>query len=159
MVNPGLDIAWQLQRVRGQLIHKKRVKTEDSSANDTVPLCDICSTALKLRRDQQATIRETAGDRWQASDLVFTAKWGHADRAPEIQPQLRHPLRQGRRRADPGPRHPAHLCVAPVNRQSCIGCITGGDSADRVITVPYGMQESAWPGALLGDQSVTAGQA
>ena len=60
----------------GELIHKKRVKTEDSDADDTVPMPDICSAALKLRRDEQDAARQRAGDRWQHSDLVFTTKWG-----------------------------------------------------------------------------------
>ncbi|HVB43635.1 MAG TPA: site-specific integrase [Streptosporangiaceae bacterium] len=71
-----IEIGWQLQRIRGVLIHKKRVKTEDSDADDTVPMPDICSAALKLRRDQQDAARERAGDHWQASDLVFTTRWG-----------------------------------------------------------------------------------
>ena len=71
-----IDISWQLQRIGRQLIHKKRVKTEDSDADDTVPLPDICSAALKLRRDEQEAARQRAGDRWQPSDLVFTTKWG-----------------------------------------------------------------------------------
>ena len=52
-----LDISWQLQRIGKQLIHKKRVKTEDSDADDTVPLPDICSAALKLRHDDQEAAR------------------------------------------------------------------------------------------------------
>ena len=71
-----LDISWQLQRIGRQLIHKKRVKTEDSDADDTVPLPDICSAALKLRHDEQEAARQRAGGRWQPSDLVFTTKWG-----------------------------------------------------------------------------------
>ena len=71
-----VEIGWQLQRVGNQLIHKKRVKTEDSDADDTLPLPDICSAALKLRRDQQNAARERAGERWQESDLVFTTRWG-----------------------------------------------------------------------------------
>ena len=71
-----IDISWQLQRVGKKLIHKKRVKTEDSDADDTLPMPDICSAALLLRRDQQAAARERAGDRWQESDLVFTTRWG-----------------------------------------------------------------------------------
>lgn len=71
-----LDTAWQLQRVGRQLIHKKRVKTEDSDADDTVPLPDICSAALALRREEQEVAREQAGSRWQDSDLVFTTRWG-----------------------------------------------------------------------------------
>ena len=71
-----LDIAWQLQRVGKQLIHKKRVKTEDSDADDTLPMPDICSAALRLRHAEQEAARERAGNRWQASDLVFTTRWG-----------------------------------------------------------------------------------
>jgi integrase len=71
-----LDIAWQLQRVGKQLIHKQRVKTEDSSADDTLPMPDICSAALGLRQTEQKAAREQAGDRWQDSDLVFTTRWG-----------------------------------------------------------------------------------
>jgi integrase len=71
-----LDISWQLQRVGKRLIHKKRVKTEDSDADDTVPLPDICLAALKLRRDEQDAARGQAGSRWQDSDLVFTTRWG-----------------------------------------------------------------------------------
>jgi integrase len=71
-----LDISWQLQRVGRQLIHKKRVKTEDSDADDTLPLPEICSAALRLRRDEQSAARERADDRWQAGDLVFTTRWG-----------------------------------------------------------------------------------
>jgi integrase len=71
-----LDISWQLQRIGTQLIHKKRVKTENSDADDTVPLPDICSAALKLRHDEQEAARIKAGERWQPSELVFTTKWG-----------------------------------------------------------------------------------
>ena len=71
-----LDISWQLQRVGTKLIHKKRVKTEESDAADTVPLPGICLAALRLRRDEQEAAREQAGSRWQESDLVFTTRWG-----------------------------------------------------------------------------------
>jgi integrase len=76
-LNAGeLDVAWQLQRVRRELIHKQRVRTEDSDADDTLPMPDICTAALQLRRDAQDAAREQAGGRWQASDLVFTTRWG-----------------------------------------------------------------------------------
>jgi integrase len=71
-----LDIAWQLQRVGKQLIHKKRIKTEDSDADDTLPIPEICSAALRLRHEEQEAARDKAGNRWQASDLVFTTRWG-----------------------------------------------------------------------------------
>ncbi|HUZ53496.1 MAG TPA: tyrosine-type recombinase/integrase [Streptosporangiaceae bacterium] len=71
-----IDVRWQLQRIGRQLIHKERVKTEDSDADDTLPMPDFCAAALKLRRTEQATAREAAGDRWQPSDLIFTTRWG-----------------------------------------------------------------------------------
>lgn len=76
MVGGELDIAWQLQRVGKQLIHKPRVKTEDSDADDTVPMPEICVAALRLRDEGQAIARKAAGDRWQDSELVFTTRWG-----------------------------------------------------------------------------------
>lgn len=71
-----IEISWQLQRIRGELIHKKRVKTEDSDADDTVPMPDICAAALKLRHDEQDAARQRARNHWQPSDLVFTTKRG-----------------------------------------------------------------------------------
>lgn len=71
-----LDVSWQLQRVGKQLIHKRRTKTEESDADDTVPLPDICAAALKHRRADQNAACELAGGRWQPSDLVFTTRWG-----------------------------------------------------------------------------------
>lgn len=71
-----LDVAWQLQRVGRELIHKQRVKTEDSDADDTVPLPDLCCAALKDRATQQDKAGELAGERWQPSELVFTTRWG-----------------------------------------------------------------------------------
>jgi integrase len=74
--NGEIELGWQLQRIQGELIHKKRVKTEDSDADDTVPLPGICVSALQLRRDEQDAAREQADKRWQKSDLVFTTRWG-----------------------------------------------------------------------------------
>ena len=71
-----LDIAWQLQRVGEQLIHKKRSETEGSEAGRAVPMPGICAAALRLRAREQAAAREQAGGRWQDSDLVFTTRWG-----------------------------------------------------------------------------------
>jgi integrase len=69
-----LDSAWQLQRVRRQLIHKNRGTTKHTDT--TLPMPTICSAALELRREEQTVTREQADRRWQASDLVFTTRWG-----------------------------------------------------------------------------------
>jgi integrase len=71
-----LIIAWQLQRVGKQLIHKKRPKPEGSDTHDTLPMPSICSAALRQHGERQAAARQRAGDRWQDSDLVFTTRWG-----------------------------------------------------------------------------------
>jgi integrase len=71
-----LVIAWQLQRVGRQLIHKKRVKPEGPDTGDTLPMPGICSAALREHGERQAGARQRAGDRWQDSDLVFTTRWG-----------------------------------------------------------------------------------
>ncbi|MDZ5446910.1 tyrosine-type recombinase/integrase [Micromonospora sp. 4G57] len=68
-----LTIGRQLQRVRGKLLHRD-TKTQASDA--TLPLPDICMTALKLRSEQRDETRESAGKAWQESDLVFTTRYG-----------------------------------------------------------------------------------
>ncbi len=68
-----LTIGWQLQRVRGELLHRE-TKTQASDA--TLPLPSICLAALKQRRAVQNRTRETAGAAWNRSDLVFTTRYG-----------------------------------------------------------------------------------
>ncbi len=68
-----LAVTWQLQRSRGQL-HHRETKTATSEA--TLPLPDICVTALKLRAERQGRDRSTAGDAWQETGLVFTTRYG-----------------------------------------------------------------------------------
>jgi integrase len=63
----------QLQRVRNQLI-RRQTKTESSDA--PLPLPALCVTALKLRREQQDTDRDHAGDTWISTGLVFTTRHG-----------------------------------------------------------------------------------
>ena len=81
-----IDVSWQLQRIRGQLIHKKRTKADDDQSGDVLPLPDICLTALELSRTWQEAAKETAGVRWKpaqlspsgisSGDLVFTTTFG-----------------------------------------------------------------------------------
>src|SRR5262249_5729682 len=56
-----LEIEWQLQRVRGQLLHRE-TKTEASDA--TLPLPKICVTALRLRKAEQEAAEAKAGKEW-----------------------------------------------------------------------------------------------
>lgn len=64
-----LTIGWQLQRIRKQLL-RRETKTQESDA--VLPLPDICLTALRLRRAEQASDRAAAGAKWQNSPLIFT---------------------------------------------------------------------------------------
>ena len=63
-----LNISWQLQRVRGQLLHRA-TKTEASDA--TLPLPGICVTALRVRQKDQDASR-VAADHWPETGLGFT---------------------------------------------------------------------------------------
>jgi len=65
--------AVQVQRVGGQLL-RRETKTETSEA--PLPLPDLCTAALKLRRQQRDADREQAGDAWTDSGLVFTTQRG-----------------------------------------------------------------------------------
>jgi integrase len=71
--NTELYVGEQLQRVGRQLL-RHPTKTEGSEA--PLPLPGLCMAALKLRRQQQDTDRERAGDRWVQSGLVFTTRYG-----------------------------------------------------------------------------------
>ncbi len=57
-----LQVVWQLQRVGGQLL-RRQTKTEACEA--PLPLPEICTTALKDRRERQDFWREKAGPAWQ----------------------------------------------------------------------------------------------
>jgi integrase len=68
-----LNIGWQLQRVRRQLLHRE-TKTEASEA--TLPMPGICVTALRIREKDQAAAKAAAGGSWVQSGLVFTTRAG-----------------------------------------------------------------------------------
>ena len=68
-----LDIGWQLQRVRGQLL-RRQTKTEASDA--TLPLPGICVTALRMRAKDQAETRAANGADWTDTGLIFTTRAG-----------------------------------------------------------------------------------
>ena len=81
-----IDVSWQLQRIRKQLIHKKRTKADDDQSGDVLPLPDICLAALELSRTWQGEAKEAAGERWKpvrlspsgisSEGLVFTTAAG-----------------------------------------------------------------------------------
>jgi len=68
-----LRVAWQHQRVGGQLL-RRETKTESSYA--PLPLPDICTTALKERRERQHEWRDLAGPAWQGTDFVISTRFG-----------------------------------------------------------------------------------
>lgn len=66
-------IAWQVQRVDGQLL-RRRTKTPSSDA--PLPLPDIAAQALARHRDEEDRRRAAAGDMWGDCGLVFTTRLG-----------------------------------------------------------------------------------
>jgi integrase len=68
-----LTIGWQLQRVRGQLLHRETT-TEGSDA--TLPLPAICVTTLRLRKAEQEAAEAKAGKEWHKTSLIFTTRYG-----------------------------------------------------------------------------------
>jgi integrase len=67
-----VTVQMQLQRINRRLVHDV-TKTEASTA--TLPLPDICVSALQLRRKEQEQAKQ-AGELWTASDFVFTTRYG-----------------------------------------------------------------------------------
>ncbi|MFE6610195.1 tyrosine recombinase XerC [Amycolatopsis sp. NPDC057786] len=67
-----LDISWQLQRVQKKLLHRQ---TKTPTSDDTMPLIDIVTAALKLRLERRGRDKEKA-DAWLDSGLVFTTEHG-----------------------------------------------------------------------------------
>ncbi|MGI5352957.1 site-specific integrase [Streptomyces sp. CA-250714] len=68
-----VTVGRQLQRISRRLVHDE-TKTEASTA--TLPLPQICITALQLRRKTQEAARKAAGELWTESDFVFTTRYG-----------------------------------------------------------------------------------
>jgi integrase len=81
-----IDVSWQLQRIRKQLIHKGKTKAGADQSGDILPLPDICLAALEVTRVWQQAAKETAGERWKpirlspsglsSDDLIFTTALG-----------------------------------------------------------------------------------
>ncbi|WP_405804085.1 tyrosine recombinase XerC [Streptomyces sp. NBC_01187] len=68
-----VTVGRQLQRISRRLVHDE-TKTEASTA--TLPLPQICVTALQLRQKTQEAAQHTAGELWTESDFVFTTRYG-----------------------------------------------------------------------------------
>src|SRR2546430_3746899 len=47
-----------------------------TSDDVVLPLVDLCTTALRQRRAQQASAQQAAGAMWQGGQWVFSTKWG-----------------------------------------------------------------------------------
>ena len=69
----ALSINSQLQRVGRQLLHRE-TKTEKSDA--ALPLPELCAAALRVRAVEKADERESAGQQWRGSTLLFTSRFG-----------------------------------------------------------------------------------
>jgi integrase len=67
------QIAWQLQRIKGEL---RRRPTKTVSSEAPLPLPDICAQALDQRKVTEARYRLTAGEAWLGSGLVLTTRFG-----------------------------------------------------------------------------------
>lgn len=68
-----LSIGRQLQRVSRQLLHRE---TKTATSDATLPLPDVCTAALRLRKVEEARARNLAGSAWQGGKLIFTTRWG-----------------------------------------------------------------------------------
>jgi integrase len=68
-----VQVMWQLQRIKGELM-RRRTKTARSDA--PLPLPDICVEALESRRVTEATWRLVAGPAWSGSGMVLTTRLG-----------------------------------------------------------------------------------
>lgn len=68
-----VTVEMQLQRINRRLVHEE-TKTEASTA--TLPLPQICVTALQLHRKERELAKQAAGELWSDSDFVFTTRYG-----------------------------------------------------------------------------------
>ncbi|GGL11308.1 hypothetical protein GCM10012284_52570 [Mangrovihabitans endophyticus] len=68
-----LTVDMQLQQVGYQLLHRE---TKTPTSDDTLPMPDICTVALREHAAAQKAAREKASEAWQVSDLAFTTRFG-----------------------------------------------------------------------------------
>lgn len=112
-------IAWQLQRIGGELV-RRPTKTHSSDA--PLPLPDICVEALKHRRRVEKKNRLAAGEAWNPSGLVLTTRFGDAIDPRNFQRAFRSSVRR------------AEVPVIPVHstRRTCASLLVALDVHPRV---------------------------
>ncbi|HEX4699164.1 MAG TPA: tyrosine-type recombinase/integrase [Actinomycetes bacterium] len=121
-----LRVAWQLQRVRGQLL-RRETKTESSDA--PLPLPEICMTALRERRERQDEWRDAAGPAWQGTNLVISTRYGlpveprnfHRDFKARCAKAGVRPISVHYTRRAPAPRYWSPSTSTPAWRCRCCG--------------------------------------
>jgi integrase len=113
------DIGWQLQRVRGQLLHRE-TKTEASEA--TLPMPGICVTALRSARRTRPPRRLLQAPPVFQVGLVFTTRAGTPFEPRNLNRRFEtRCAKTGVRRITV--RHEAYLCHSAVRaRRASSGC-------------------------------------
>ena len=66
-------IAWQVQRVKGELLRRQ---TKTASSDAPLPVPEICVKGLEQRKVTEACWRLAAGEAWAGSGLVLTTRLG-----------------------------------------------------------------------------------
>lgn len=112
-------IAWQVQRVDGQLL-RRRTKTPSSDA--PLPLPDIAVRALERHRAEEHRRRIAAGDMWGDCGLVFTTRLGDP-----LDPRNFHTAFKNRARKAGVPIIPVH-----ATRRTCASLLVSLDVHPRV---------------------------
>jgi integrase len=112
-------IAWQVQRVDGQLL-RRRTKTPSSDA--PLPLPDIAVRALERHRAEEDKRRVAAGDMWGDCGLVFTTRLGDP-----VDPRNFHTAFKTRARKAGVPIIPVH-----ATRRTCASLLVSLDVHPRV---------------------------
>lgn len=112
-------IAWQVQRIGGELV-RRPTKTHSSDA--PLPLTDICVEALRHRRAVENKLRLAAGEAWNTSGLVLTTRFGDAIDPRNFQRAFRSSVRR------------AGVPVIPVHstRRTCASLLVVLDVHPRV---------------------------
>jgi integrase len=101
-------IAWQLQRIKGEL---RRRPTKTVSSEAPLPLPDICGRALAQRKVTEARSRLAAGEAWMGSGLVLTTRYGTPIDPRNFQPYFQARAAKGRSPRHPGARNSADVRV------------------------------------------------